>query len=60
MDKQDPEDKFDEYGFRLENFELYRSKKYYIEPIDDKELKERLRKIEDHMKEYKFHEEIPR
>jgi hypothetical protein len=54
------EDKFDEYGFRLENFDLYKPKKYYLEPESEEELRQILKKIEDQMKDYKYHEDIPR
>jgi hypothetical protein len=53
-------DKFDKYGFRLENFEDFRPKKYYLEPESEEELKQNLDKMEAHLKSYKYFEEIPR
>ncbi len=53
-------DEYDEYGFRKEKWHLYKAKKYYVHPENEYVLQQNLKKMEDKMKEYKYHEDIPR
>ncbi len=60
MISADPQDKFDQYGFRIENFDLYKPKKYYLEAEDEQKLKEKLDSVENQITQYKHFEDIPR
>eukprot|EP01017_Pseudomicrothorax_dubius_P024157 TRINITY_DN25711_c0_g1_i2.p1 TRINITY_DN25711_c0_g1~~TRINITY_DN25711_c0_g1_i2.p1 ORF type:complete len:210 (-),score=46.83 TRINITY_DN25711_c0_g1_i2:66-695(-) len=52
--------KRDEYGFRVEDFNEYRAKKYYTKPENEEKLVEELAKIEDGLKKYRYHDDLPR
>ena len=56
------EDKYDKFGFRLENFDLYKPKKWYISvtPEEEVELAANLNEIEKKISELPFSEDIPR
>lgn len=51
--------KYDKYGYRIENLDNYKPKKYYIEPENEEELEKALKTHEDYMKQFKYHEDIP-
>lgn len=54
------EDEFGEFNFRKEKWELYKPKKYYIKPDDEEAVQQHLKQLEDQLKSYKYHEDIPR
>lgn len=60
MIPKDPPDRYDRYGFRIENYDLYKPKKYYIEPENEEELKKKLDALENELKQYKHHEDLQR
>ena len=60
MDPKTEVDEYDEYGLRKEKWELYKPKKYYRHPDNEYGLHQRLKQIEDKIKDYKHHEDIPR
>lgn len=54
------EDEWAEFNFRKEKWELYKPKKYYIKPVDEETVQQQLNQLEDKIRSYKYHEDIPR
>ena len=52
--------KYDKLGYRIEDLSVYKPKKYYIEPENEEKLEIALQRQEDFLKQFKYHEEIPR
>lgn len=50
---------YDKFGYRIDNFDEFVSKKYYIKPDDEEKLDKTLQSIEDHMKTFKYYEDLP-
>lgn len=52
--------KYDKYGYRVEDFENYKPKKYYIKADDEDKLETKLKQQENELKKFKYSEETPR
>lgn len=52
--------KYDKYGYRIEDFDSYKPKKYYIKAEDEGQLEKKLQEQENELKKFKYSEEIPR
>lgn len=51
---------YDKWGYRKEDYRKIGPKNYYFLPASEEKLDETLRKIESHMDDYKYKEDIPR
>lgn len=52
--------KFDENGFRIEDWNAYKPIPYYVEPADEAALEKQLQDTEAELTKYKYSEDIPR
>ena len=52
--------KYDERGYRLENFDDYKPRKWYIEPEDEDQLERSIQDKENELKKFKYHEDFAR
>lgn len=52
--------KYSPRGYRIENWDLYKPKKWYTVPEDELKLKQALEERENYLKRFKYHEDLPR
>lgn len=59
VDKEEEIIKYDKHGYRIENYDSFKPKKYYIKAENEEKLETKLREQENVLKQFKYQEDIP-